>query len=488
MSPPAYSFSFPSPSRMSFPSNRIVPLVLATALFMENMDSTVIATSLPAIAADIGADPISLKLALTAYFVALAIFVPLSGWVADRLGAISVFRWAIVVFVIGSVCCAFSNSLETFVGSRFLQGTGASMMTPIARLVLVRATPRSELVSAMAWVTIPALIGPLAGPPVGGFLTTYLSWHWIFWINVPIGIVGIVAATVFLPRVESQPPGRVDLKGFLLAGVAFSGIVFGFSVISLPAIPIAAGYASVVVGTLSLIGYVVHARLSERPLLDLRLFRHPMFRKSIVGSSLFRVGVGATPFLLPLMLQLSFGMTPFESGMVTFIGALGAITSKVVAERVFAWAGFPRVLLVCTIGGSVLLAVHGLFTPETPVPLIYVILVVTGLLRSMLFTGLNALSYADISPAEAGQATAITAVSQQLAIALGVAVAGGVLEFSSQITGGKLTLLDFHIAWFAVAAISLISVAPFLRMPPDAGSEVSGHRRPTVQRDVPPLD
>ena len=175
---------------------RIIPLVLAVALFMENMDSTVIATSLPAIAADIGADPISLKLALTAYFVALAIFIPLSGWMADRFGAKTVFRWASVVFVLGSICCAFSDSLLTFVLSRFLQGIGGSMMTPVARLVLVRSTPRNELVSAMAWLTIPALIGPITGPPLGGFLTTYLSWHWIFWINIPIGLIGLVSMSL----------------------------------------------------------------------------------------------------------------------------------------------------------------------------------------------------------------------------------------------------------------------------------------------------
>ena len=455
---------------------------------MENMDSTVIATSLPAIAADIGAEPISLKLALTAYFVALAIFIPLSGWVADRFGALTVFRWAIVVFMLGSICCAFSNSLETFVASRFLQGMGASMMTPIARLVLVRATPRNELVAAMAWLVVPALIGPLTGPPIGGFLTTYLSWHWIFWLNVPIGLAGIVAATLFLPRIPPRPPGPVDFRGFLLAGVAFSGIIFGLSVISLPAIPIVAGYAAVVAGTLAMLVYLLHARRSAHPLLDPTLFRHHMFRSAILGGALFRVGVGATPFLLPLMLQLSFGMTPFESGMVTFIGALGAMFSKVVAERVFAWGGFPRVLIAASVLGSILLGIHGLFTPDTPTPLIYVVLVVTGLMRSILFTGVNALGYADISEAEAGQATAITAVSQQLAVALGVAVAGGILEFSSHFTGGELTLLDFHIAWYAVAAISLISALPFLRLPADAGADVSGHRRRApLDREGPPL-
>ena len=465
---------------------RTTPLILAVALFMENMDSTVIATSLPAIAADIGAEPISLKLALTAYFVALAIFIPISGWMADRFGARNVFRIAIAVFVVGSIACAFSFSLETFVASRFLQGVGGSMMTPIARLVLVRATPRNELVAAMAWLTVPALMGPLTGPPVGGFLTTYLSWHWIFWINVPIGIIGIVAVTIFLPKIETRSTRPVDFLGFVLAGVAFSGIMFGLSVISLPALPPAVGIGAVAAGAAALLAYWRHSKRTEYPLLEPRLFRYPMFRSAIVGSSLFRIGVGATPFLLPLMLQIAFGLTPFESGLITFIGALGAISSKLVAEKVFAAGGFPRVLIVASIGGCILLAVIGFFDELTPRPYLYLVLLVMGLLRSIFFTGVNALGYADISEEDASQATAITAVTQQLSIALGVAVAGGVLELSSSLTGGELSLLDFHIAWYVVAGISLLSAIPFLRLPADAGSDVSGHRRTVpepIERD-----
>ena len=444
---------------------------------MENMDSTVIATSLPAIAADIGAEPISLKLALTAYFVALAIFIPLSGWMADRFGARKVFRWAIVVFIIGSIACAFAFSLETFVASRFLQGMGASMMTPIARLLLLRSTPRNELVAAMAWLTIPALLGPLTGPLVGGYLTTYFGWQLIFWINVPIGIGGIVALSIYLPKVDPVMPRPVDFKGFTLAGMGFAGLMFGLSVISLPAIPVAAGYAGVIIGALALVLYWRHTKRVEHPLLDLRVFRNRLFRSAIIGSSLFRIGVGATPFLLPLMLQLTFGLTPFESGMITFIGALGAITSKFIAERVFAAGGFPRVLMIASVGGCVLLGVMGFVDPETPRPYLYLVLLVMGLMRSMFFTGVNALGFADIDDSEASQASAITAVSQQLSVALGVAVAGGVLEVSSQLTGSELSLFDFHVAWFVVAAISLLSALPFLRLPADAGADVSGHRR-----------
>jgi EmrB/QacA subfamily drug resistance transporter len=455
---------------------RITPLILAVALFMEQMDSTVIATSLPAIAADIGAEPISLKLALTAYFVALAIFIPLSGWLADRFGARNVFRIAIGVFVAGSILCAFASSLEMFVGSRFLQGMGASMMTPIARLVLIRATPRNELVAAMAWLTIPALIGPITGPPLGGFLTTYLSWHWIFWINVPIGIAGIVFATIYLPRIEARNPRPIDFPGFVMAAIAFAGIIFGLSVISLPAIPTIAGYVSVLVGIVAGFAYYRHTKRTEFPLLDPNLFRHQLFRSAIIGSSLFRIGIGAFPFLLPLMLQLTFGLSPFESGMITFVGAIGAITSKFVAERLYAAMGFPRVLMLSAAIGCTFLAVNGLFRPETPHLYIYVSLLIGGVVRSLFFTGVNALGYADIDEHEASQATVITAVSQQLSIACGVALAGGVLEVSSSLSGKALGLEDFHMAWFIVAGVALLSALPFLRLPADAGSQVSGHR------------
>jgi EmrB/QacA subfamily drug resistance transporter len=436
----------------------------------------VIATSLPAIAADIGVNPITLKLALTAYFVSLAIFIPISGWMADRFGATNIFRLAIVVFMVGSVACAFSNSLPTFVMSRFLQGIGGSMMTPIARLVLLRATPRNELVGAMAWLTIPALIGPITGPPLGGFLTTYFSWHWIFLINIPIGIIGIIFATLYLPPSEARTPRPIDVLGFFLCATAFSGIIFGLSVISLPAIPVAAGYTAVIVGAVSGVIYMVHARRAEHPLLDPRLFSHRLFRSAMIGSLFFRIGLGAFPFLMPLMLQLTFGFNPLESGLTTFIASFGALLSKFAAERVFAQFGFPRVLTFTALLGSLFLGVNALFTPESPHLLLMATLLIGGIARSFFFTGINALGYTDVTEAEASQATAIAAVNQQLSVALGVALAGALLEFSSSQHGGALVLGDFHFAWIVVMAVSAIAIIPFLRLPPDAGDDVSGHR------------
>ena len=450
---------------------------------MEQMDSTVIATSLPAIAADIGTEPIALKLALTAYFVALAIFIPISGWMADRFGAKNVFRLAIFVFMLGSLACSLSFSLETFVASRFLQGIGSSMMTPVGRLLLVRSTPRNELVSAMAWLTVPALLGPLTGPLIGGFLTTYLSWHWIFWINIPIGIAGIILAGIYLKVPDARSPRPIDTVGFILAGIAFAGTVFGLSVVSLPALPLLYGYLTLAVGVVSGIFYLLHAQRTQFPLLDPALLRHPLFRSTITGGSVFRIGIGAVPFLLPLMLQLGFGLNPFQSGAITFVSAIGAIMSKFLAERIFVRFGFPRTLGFAALFGGGLIAAHGLFNTTTSVPVIMAVLLAGGILRSIFFTGSNALGYADVSDDEASQATAIVAVAQQLSIAFGVAVAGGILEISTRLRGSELALVDFQVAFMAVGALSMLASIVYFRLPPTAGNNVSGHNRVTAPKE-----
>ena len=455
--------------------NRRIPLVLAIALFMEQMDSTVIATALPAIAADIDTSPIALKLALTAYLVSLAIFIPISGWMADRFGARRIFAIAIAVFMVGSVACAVSGSLLEFVLSRFLQGMGGAMMTPVGRLVLLRSTKKSDLVNAMAWLTIPALIGPLAGPPVGGFLTTFLSWHWIFLINIPIGIAGIVFALTVLPKDDGRESGRVDWIGFLLSGAAASGIVFGLSVISLPVLPPAWGIAATFAGVGCFFAYLGHARRHPRPLLDPRLFANRTFALSLMGANLFRIGAGAVPFLLPLMLQLGFGMTPFQSGMVTFASAAGAIVMKFVIQRLLRFGGFRRTLLFAAGASALSIGVNGFFTPATPVVLIMVILFFGGLVRSMFFTSANALTFSEIGGETAAQASSITSALQQVSIAVGVALAGGILDIVSTVNGGELTLGAFHLAFFSIAAITAFAILPFLALPPDAGEAVSGH-------------
>jgi EmrB/QacA subfamily drug resistance transporter len=444
---------------------RITPLILAVALFMENMDSTVIATSLAAIAHDIGTEPIALKLALTTYMVALAIFIPISSWMADKFGAKTVFRWAIVVFIMGSVACAVSNSLLTFVLSRFLQGMGGAMMTPVARLVLVRVTPRQQLVDAMAWLSIPGLVGPIVGPPIGGFITTFASWHWIFLINVPIGAAGILLVNKYLPDWQRNEPRKLDFTGFLLAGVCFAGLVFGISVLTLPALPAGFGYGAMLLGVVAAGVYVFHFRRTEYPLLDLRLFRQPLFRMTMIGGTVFRLGTGAMPFLFPLMLQLSFGLNPFQSGMVTFASAVGAFALKFFAERIIARIGFRlSLIMACTITAAGVLAM-GIYSPGTPTPLMMGFLVVTGFFQSLFWTTTNAFIFADIDDKHAGQANVMSQVSVQLSLAFGVALGGGALEGFRLTHGGEPLLSDFHWAFWLMASVTLVSALIFTRLP-----------------------
>jgi EmrB/QacA subfamily drug resistance transporter len=455
--------------------NRIVPLILAFALFMEQMDATVIATALPAIAADINTSPIALKLALTSYLVAVATFIPLSGWMADRFGAKHVFVIAIVVFMAGSLACAAANSLAWFVGSRFLQGMGGAMMTPISRLILVRGTDKSKLIDALAWLTIPALAGPVIGPPLGGFITTYFSWHWIFLINIPIGILGIAATLRYLPDIVAGQPAKLDWTGFILVAVAASGVIFGLSVISLPALPIAYGATAVVAGVFAAILYIVHMGRIRMPILDLNLIAAPVYRATVVSGSIFRIGNGALPFLLPLMLQLGFGLDPFQSGMITFVSAAGAIAMKFAVQPIFSAFGFKRVLLAGVLVSAILIAAIAGINKDTPIYLLYGLLLAIGFSRSLYFTGLNALSFSEMQPDNMAQATAINASFQQLSIAAGVAMAGAILEGYAGANDGALSQSAFIIAFLVVGFVSALAAIPFLSMHASAGSEVSGH-------------
>ncbi|MBL0371573.1 multidrug efflux MFS transporter [Rhizobium sp. KVB221] len=465
--------------------HRFAPLILAVALFMEQMDSTVIATSLPAIAADLAVGPITLKLAMTSYLVALGVFIPLSGWAADRFGAKRVFLIAIGVFMAGSVLCAVSGSLISFVMARFLQGMGGSMMTPVGRAILLRSTKKSELVSAMAMFTIPGVIGPLVGPPIGGFITTYFNWEWIFLINVPIGFIGIALSVIYLPRIDSPPPPPADLVGFVLSGIGAAGIVFGLSVVSLPALPPAIGVAATAIGALSTLLFIGHARRHPHPVLDLGLFRIETFRVCVTSGTIFRIAMGAVPFLLPLMLQLGFGFSAFHSGLITFVAAGGALFTKFVARRVFLRFGFRRTLLAAATASAVGTAANAFFFPDTPYIVLIGILFLTGFVRSFFFTGINILGFADIERNQTSQATALNAVIQQISGALGVAFAGIILEIHAVATGQSLGIASFHIAFLCVAVLNIAAAFPISRLPAGAGSAVSGHRIDKIEEELP---
>ncbi len=454
--------------------SRIAIIILAVALFMEMMDATVIATSLPAIATDIGTDPVALKLALTAYLVALAIFIPLSGWLADRFGAVNVFRIAIGVFMLGSLACAFSGTLLEFVGARFLQGMGGSMMMPVGRVLMIRSTPKKDLVSAMAWLTIPALMGPMIGPPLGGFITTYFSWQWIFIINIPIGIAGIVLAGIYLPRSGIRKKERLDVRGFVFIGTAFSGIVFGLSVVSLPALPPLFGLGILTVGVAAAFTYWGHTKRVKNPILNPKIFADKNFSVATLWGSLFRLSIGAFPFLVPLMLQIGYGLNPFESGLITFASAGGAILMKLFAKQTYARFGFYRVLPVAILINGALMLTYGFISPLNFAYVLFALIFLGGFSRSMFFTGMNALMFSTLPDKDTSQGSSIAAVSAQISVAIGVAMAGSLLELSGFLRGSDLALVDFQTALVVLAVISALAAIPFARMRADAGANVSG--------------
>jgi EmrB/QacA subfamily drug resistance transporter len=454
---------------------RLIPLIVATALFMENMDSTVIATSLPAIAADIGTSPLTLKLAITSYLLSLAVFIPASGWTADRFGARLVFSLAIGVFIMGSIGCALSSSVTDFVIARIVQGFGGAMMTPVGRLVLLRSIDKSALVNAMAWVTVPALVGPVLGPPLGGFITTYLTWHWIFLINIPIGMLGIFMALRYIDPIRSEDPERFDLYGLVLAGIGLGGIAFGLSVAGLNLLPWSAVIALVALGCVSMTLYVIHARRTSSPVLDFALLRLPTMRASIIGGFMFRLGIGSLPFLLPLLMQVGFGLSPLRSGLVTFASAVGAMGMKTLAARIIKTFGFRNIMTINAVVSSVFLAACALFTIQTPLLLIMILLVVGGFFRSLQFTAINTLAYAEVEPNRMSRATTLVSVNQQLAVSAGVAVGAASVESTMWLHHvTELSAGLFAPAFVVVSVISALSAYFWWEMPVDAGHQVSG--------------
>jgi EmrB/QacA subfamily drug resistance transporter len=459
------------------PDRILLPLIVACALFMENLDSTVLSTALPAIAADFGESPIHLKLALTSYLLAIAVFLPASGWLADKHGARNVFRLAIATFTIGSILCGFSTSIGTLVGARIIQGIGGAMMVPVGRLVILKSVPKRELVGSLAWLTVPALIGPVIGPPVGGFITTYFEWRWIFWINIPVGILGLVLATFFIPNLTGDAPTRFDVRGFALSALGLAGFMSGSTALGLGLLPKSLTLTLLLGGAALLAAYVVHSRRAANPILDLSLFRIPTFGMSLIGALLFRLGVGATPFLLPLLLQIGFGLSPFKSGSITFASAVGAIAMKFAAPPILRSIGFRRVLIWNALIAGVFVALPAIFTPTTPIVVILALLLIGGFFRSLQFTSISALSFADVPPERMSRATTMTSVTQQLSLSIGISVGAITLELTTRMSGGVIEASSFAPAFLVIGTFSMLAMVPFLLLSRDAGDEVSGRLR-----------
>jgi EmrB/QacA subfamily drug resistance transporter len=455
----------------------LAPMIVGCALFMEMLDSTVISTALPAMAKSLGEDPIKLNLAITSYLLSLAVFIPISGWMADRFGARTIFRNAIIIFTFGSVLCGCSHSLPELVASRILQGFGGAMMVPVGRLIVLKTIPKSELVTAMSYLTVPAVLGPVVGPPVGGFIVTYYSWRWIFFINVPIGMIGITLVMRYIPNIKEDVTFPLDFRGFLLTGLGLAGLVMGFESIGRNVIPASIIMCVMAAGGLCMALYILHSRRMDYPIIDLDLLKIPTFLVATLGGGLYRMGIGALPFLLAMLLQVVFGLSPFASGMLTFTSAAGALFMKATATPIIRRLGFRSVLISNGVISSFIMMSYALFRPTTPHVFIVTALLMGGFFRSLQFTALGTLAYADVPNSMMSGASTLSSMAQQLFLSLGVALGAMLLHLSLTAHGGHLTTSDFTPAFVVMGVLALLSSLLFLPLEYHAGDEVSGRQR-----------
>ncbi|WP_136621405.1 MULTISPECIES: DHA2 family efflux MFS transporter permease subunit [Mesorhizobium] len=456
---------------------RRVALIVAIAFFMQLLDSTIISTSLPQMGESFGVSAVAMSIGITVYMLTMAVFVPLSGWLADRFGARNVFLLAIVLFTLASLACGFSQNLTQFVAARVVQGLGSALMTPVGRILVLRNASKSELLNATALITWPALFAPVVGPVLGGFITTTLSWHWNFFINIPLGVIGLALVARFIPGDREADPKPLDWPGFFLTSAGLALLLYGLERIAHPEDGVLSTVLLIVAGIV--IGWLAvrHLRRAPHPLLDLSSFRVLTFAIStLAAGTIFRVAINATPFLLPLLFQVGFGLSPVDAGMMILAYFLGNLGMKTVTTPTLRRFGFRSVLVVNGLIASAAIMACAAISPQTPQALVVALMLIAGLSRSMQFTALNTLAFADIDAAQRSSAATLSSMLQQVAMLFGVAVAAAILNLS-QIARDRpaLDLVDFRIAFVAIGAIGLVAALRFLALPPGAGAEVSGH-------------
>ncbi|MBB3659686.1 EmrB/QacA subfamily drug resistance transporter [Rhizobium sp. BK650] len=462
--------------RRAAPNFRVIAMIVASAMLMENVDATVLATALPTMARDFGVGAPAMSIALTSYLLSLAIFIPASGRMADSFGSRTVFRSAIAVFVVGSILCALAPTLPFLVLARLLQGIGGAMMMPVGRLVLMRSVDRKDMVSAMSWLLVPALIGPIVGPPLGGFIVTYLDWRWIFYINVPIGIIGMIFVSIYIDEIKGKATGPFDTIGFILSGISLGSLLFGFELSSHEGLGSLSIFL-IATGLLFGIAYLRHARRHPAPIMDFSLMKVPSFGTSVVAGSLTRITQGAQPFLLPLLFQIGFGLSAAAAGQIVISTALGALFMKPLARAFFRRVGFRKSLIINGILGTVGYGLCAAFRPDWPMPLIFIALVLSAFFMSFQFTAYNTIAYDEIGQERMSSATSFYTTFQQLMLSLGICIGALALHGSMALNGVETPELgDFSAAFMVVALISICATFWNLRFSPTAGEEISGYK------------
>ena len=466
-----------SPRHSPRSASTLIAVIVASAYFMEMLDGAIINTSLPQMAASFAVRPLDLNVGITIYLMSAAVFVPLSGWLADRFGSRVVFMWAIAIFTLSSLACGLVTDLTQFAVARALQGIGGALMVPVGRVVVLRHTERSDLLRATALITWPALLAPVIAPVLGGFITTYSTWRWNFLLNVPLGVLGMALVFRFIPDVREAERHGLDWVGFLLSASSLLTLLYGLDAMTQaqvhwlgPACSVAAGVG---LGALS----IRHFRRTRAPLLSLSAVHLPTFAiSSVTAGAAFRTAINATPFLLPLLFQVGFGLNPLQSGTLVLAYFLGNIAMKPITSGTLRRFGFRSVSVINGMIAGIAILACAAFSARTQHWVIMSILLIAGATRSMQFTALNTLAFADISPSQRSSASTLSSMLTQLVTVLGVAIGALLLNVSQTMRHGAVVdMTDFRISFIAVGLLALLSAVGFLSLPSHAGAEVSGH-------------
>lgn len=452
-------------------------LLVAGAFFMEFLDGTVIATALPDMARSFGVQAVDLNIGISAYLITLAVLIPASGWIADRFGARKVFTLALAIFTLASVLCGLANTVDQFVAMRVLQGMGGALMVPVGRLAVLRTTPKHLLITAIATLTWPALVAPIIGPPLGGFITSYANWRWIFFINVPLGLIAIVLALRIIPDIYEETRRPFDIPGFIATSVAMVSLVYAMESMGAQQINTGLTVALLAIGGVTLTYALRHFRRAPWPMIRLDALQVPTFRVTMYGGSLFRASISAVPFLLPLMFQVGFGMDAFHSGLLVLAVFVGNLTIKPATTPLIRTLGFKKLLLINGALNVLALLACAFLTPDTPVWVIMLVLYLGGVFRSIQFTAISTLAFADVPSPQMSYANTLFSTATQLAVGLGITLGAIGIRIGEVFSGmlGMATLpgISFRLAFVAIALVCLLGMVDTLRLVKDAGSAVS---------------